>query len=141
MDDRNRTMYSSNGNYVQKTRGAYYTRDGFAGSRSHNGINFSDGSVAYNSGNNMVVGSNVIHVSGNSLLTSTGEIYRLTRHILVGPNGKVWSGVASIEDAKAIVAIEMKRKRWFIPFCQPYQTDSHILLKLSFVDSAFCLVA
>ena len=99
-------IHSNDGDIVRKHGDDYFTQNGVV-RRVGSHLIGSDGSHAIDHGNIVQRKNDTIHVIGNQLHTGDGRVFRLEHDTLYGPNGKIWRGVSSMDDAKAIVAMRM----------------------------------
>ena len=93
-------IFGNDGDSIMQAGSSYLTNDG-----AYTGIG-PDGASALDLGAAVIGSGGTAAVSGSSILTSHGA-YTLTGNVLFGPDGKTWSGVSSMEQAKDIVAMDI----------------------------------
>ncbi len=98
-------IFSNNGKSISKSGDTYFTDKGIV-QKSGNMFFGPNASSASETGNTIFGSKGIISVSGNCIYAPNG-MYHLSGSILWGPNGKSWSGVGSIEDAKVLVLNDM----------------------------------
>ncbi len=98
-------IFSEKGDSINKIGGSYVTNKGI--SNKVGGVLFNrSGSTMVDMGNVVVGNMGTFQISGNTIHTNKGA-YNLVGNVLMGPGGKTWYGVDSINTAKDIVSMDM----------------------------------
>ena len=102
-------IFGPNGETIEKTDDSYFTKDGYV-HKSGSMYFGPNGQSANDIGGMLFTRQGTITpIGGNMFMTPKGT-YNLSGSLLYDPDGRSWSGVKSVEDAKVIIMQDLARR-------------------------------
>lgn len=99
-------IFGSHGQSVNNSKQINWWNDGSTQIKAGN-IIYDGDSITTSNNNSIWTKNETITSSGNTVWTSNGN-YNFSGGVMHGPNGEIWTGVNSKEDAMSIIAHKLR---------------------------------